>query len=329
MPLRDTTETRAVKLVDIPRVKRLIENGMVLDCELCFTQDGQGASLFMLLLPYRGVHTLVTRSGKQHIVGQFRLKPDAPYAHIAYIAPALEDEDADDTPWLNILDAMAVEAGKRGAHILAAEVDELSPLFKTLRTASYSIYARQEIWQRLPGWVDNCDQVPLSKATEADLPDIYSLYTNIVPRLVQQISDLPGDGDGWIYRKDHRVEGYITVAEGKAGVYLMPYLHPDVFSEAPAIIASAIAGVPRAARVPVYVRVRRYQDWLDDALNQLGFELRARQAVMVKHIAAGVRTAAFTPLSHPLEKVPSPIKPPTSGITDADWCTLGEEHFII
>jgi hypothetical protein len=66
--------------------------------------------------------------------------------------------------------------------------------------------------------------------------------------------------------------------------------------------------------VPVYVRVRRYQDWLDDALMQLGFDLCARQAVMVKHIAAGVRAAAFTPLSQRLEAVPSPAKPPTNGI---------------
>lgn len=316
MSIRDTVETRAATLVDIPLVRRLSEQGTVLDSELCFTRDSGGphsARFFTLLLPYRGVHTLVTRAGKSQVVGQFRLR-DTTYAHIAYIAPTLE-EDEDDTAWLHILDAMAVEAGRRGAHILVAEVDELAPLFKTMRVASYSIYARQEIWQRFPGdygAFEPAQRVDLAETTEADLPGVQLLYSNVVPRLVQQITGLPNAGQGLVYRKDERVEGFIGVAEGKDGVYLMPHLHPDVFSEAPAILATAIAQVARSSKVPVYVRVRRYQDWLDVALVELGFEICARQAVMVKHITAGIRSAAFAPLSHRLEAVPSSVKPPTN-----------------
>ena len=88
-------------------------------------------------------------------------------------------------------------------------------------------------------------------------------------------------------RRDDRVEGYIGAVDGKMGVYLTPHLHPDVFSEAADVIAAAIAKVERTGKVPVFVRVRRYQDWLDDALVDLGFTICARQAVMVKHIAAG------------------------------------------
>jgi hypothetical protein len=317
MSLRDTAETRTVTLVDLPLARRLSENGVVLDSELCYTRNASGphsARFFALLLPYRGIHTLVARSDKHQILGQFQLKPDTSHAHIAYIAPALEEGD-EDTAWLHILDAMAVEAGKRGAHMLTAEVDENSPLFKTLRTASYSIYARQEIWRRGPGDYEPAQAVELSEASEADVPGIQVLIANVVPRLVQQITDVPGDGHGLVYRKDDRVEGYIGVAQGKLGIYLMPHLHPDVFSEARAIISAAIGRQNRSSQMPVYVRVRRYQDWLDDALTDLGFELCARQAVMVKHIAAGVRSAGFTPLSQKLEAVPHPVQPPgSSGI---------------
>ena len=317
MTLRDPGETRAASLVDIPLVRRLSERGTVLDSELLFTRDADGpggARFFTLLLPYRGVHTLVTRAGKNQVVGQFRLHQDAPHAHIAYIAPELED-DSDDTPWLHILDAMAVEAGKRSAHILVAEVDEIAPLFKTMRIASYAIYARQEIWQRIPGdysAFEPQETVELSDTTENDLPGIHLLYSYVVPRLVQQITGLPDAGHGLVYRSEERVEGYIGVAQGKLGVYLTPHLHPDVFSDASAIITSAIKKVGHSGKVPVYVRVRRYQDWLDDALSDLGFEICARQAVMVKHIAAGVRSTAFAPLSHKLEAVPSPAQPPTN-----------------
>jgi hypothetical protein len=322
MLMHEPVETRAVTLVDLPVVRRLSENGTVLDSELCYTRNANGphsARFFTLLLPYGGVHTLVTRCGKRHVVGQFRLKQDGTYAHIAYIAPELGDGE-EDTAWLHILDTMAAEAGKRGAHVLAAEVDELAPLFRTMRTASYSIYARQEIWRRLPGedsFYEPFAPIQLHEATDADLPGIQVLYSNIVPRLVQQISDFPGDGHGLVYRKDERVEGYIGIAQGKLGIYLTPHLHPDVFSEARAILAAAIDHTGRASKVPVYVRVRRYQDWLDGVLADLGFELHARQAVMVKHIAAGVRSAAFAPIRHPvLEVVPSPAKPPTNNAMD-------------
>lgn len=317
MTLRDTSETRAASLVDIPLVRRLSEQGTVLDSELCFTRDADGphsARFFTLLLPYRGVYTMVTRAEKQQVVGQFRMRSDTPYAHICYVAPRLE-EDMDDTPWLYNLDAMAVEAGKKGAHMLVAEVDELAPLFKTMRLANYAIYARQEIWQRMPGdysAFEPKERVELRETTDADLPGIHLLYANVVPRLVQQITGLPDDKQGLVYRKDDRVEGYIGVARGKYGVYLMPHLHPDVFSEAAAIITTAIAHVARSSKVPVYVRVRRYQDWLDVALGDLGFEICSRQAVMVKHIAAGVRPAAFAPVSQMLEGVPSPAQPPTN-----------------
>jgi hypothetical protein len=320
LTIRDTGETRTASLVDIPLVRRLSEGGSVLDSELCFTRDADGphsARFFTLLLPYRGVHTLVARAGKQQAIGQFRLHSDAPYAHIAYVAPELEDE-VDDTPWLYILDAMAVEAGKRGAHILVGEVDELAPLFKTMRTASYAIYARQEIWQRMPGdysVFEPSAKVQLTETTEADIPGIYLLYSNVVPRLVQQITGLPEAGRGLVYRKDDRVEGHIGVARGKAGVFLTPHLHPDAFSEAAAIITAAVTYSGRSNKVPVYVRVRRYQDWLDDALSDLGFEICARQAVMVKHITAGIRAAAFAPLTHKLEAVPSPARPPTNRST--------------
>jgi hypothetical protein len=306
-------DTRAVKLVDIPLVNRLVEKGTLLDSEIGFTRsaDGPNSALFSsFFLPQRGLHTLVSRCDKQHVVGQFRLRPDETQAKIVYLAPNLE-HTMDDTLWLHILDAMAVEAGRRGAHMLTAEIDEYLQLFQTMRESGFAIYARQEIWQRLPDDLSPIEPVELTEETEADAHGIQMLYSNIVPRLVQQIAVPPSFSKGWVYRKNERLEGYIAVSEGKCGVYLMPYLHPDVFSEAPAIIAGAIARASRADKVPVYACVRRYQDWLEDALVDLGFEPLTRQAVMVRHISAGVRQASFARLSQKLEAIPSAVKPPT------------------
>ncbi|MBZ0288635.1 MAG: hypothetical protein K8I30_13540, partial [Anaerolineae bacterium] len=256
------TGTRTVKLVDIPLVKRLAEKGTILDSELGFTRspDGPNSALFSsFFLPQRGLCTLVTRSKKQHVVGQFRMRSDDPNARIVYLAPHLE-YDRDDTAWLHILDAMASEAGRRGAHMLTAEVDEYLPLFQTMRISGFAVYARQEIWQRVPDDLPPVTPVELTPETEADAHGIQLLYTNIVPRLVQQIALPPSHSEGLVYRRKDRVEGYIAVSEGKCGIYLMPYLHPDVFSEAPAILAAAIQTCSRADKVPVYACLRRYQD---------------------------------------------------------------------
>jgi hypothetical protein len=68
---------------------------------------------------------------------------------------------------------------------------------------------------------------------------------------------------------------------------------------------AAAARAHRADKVPLYVRVRRYQEWLEHALTGLGFESWVQQAVMVRHIAAGIRHAAFAPLPHALDAKPA------------------------
>lgn len=312
--------TRTAKLRDIPLVKRLAESGIVLDSELYFTRaaDGPDSAVFSsIVLPQRGLLTLVARCDQEHVVGQIRLKPSEHLAQIVYIAPPLE-HDTRDTAWLRILDAMAVEAGKRGAHILTAEVDESSQLFQTMRTAGFAVYARQEIWRRLPGEEPLVEQpVTLSDETDGDAMDIQLLYCNIVPRLVQQIAVPARDSAGLVYRQQDRIQGYIAMSEGRHGIYIVPYLHPDIlFTEVSAILAGAVARSSHANRLPVYVCMRRYQDWLGETLIELGFERWAEQAVMVKHITAGIRQASFAPLAHRLEAVPSPIRPPTTQATE-------------
>jgi hypothetical protein len=214
---------------------------------------------------------------------------------------------------------MATEAGKRGAHILTAEVDESSRLFQTMRTAGFAVYARQETWRRVPGQGPISDEIaPLHEETDTDAMDIQLLYANIVPRLVQHIAVPSSESAGLVYRQGDRILGYVAVTEGKYGIYLVPFLHPDIlFQEVSAILAGAVARCSRADKVPVYVCMRRYQDWLEETLNGLSFERCAEQAVMVRHIAAGIRQAAFAPLTQKLDAVPSPIRPPTSQVRES------------
>jgi hypothetical protein len=313
MPSREN-DARPVTLVDIPLVKRLSDKGIILDSELGLTGDTPGTNttlLSSLLLPQRGLHTFVAWADKQRVIGQFRIKPDNHNAHIIFIAPQL-DEDVANTAWLHVLDAMAREAGKHGAHCLVAELEEQGSLFETLRTANFAVYARQRIWRRQTGdYQFDMDSVELTTATDEDASGVYSLLVTTVPSLIQQVCAPLGELQGLVYRKDDRVEGYFVMSEGKQGIYLIPYLHPDIIGSAAAVLESVIRQAHRAVKVPVYVCVRRYQDWLESALLDLGFETFSQQAVMVRHITAGIRHAEFEPLRQTAEAVRSPMPPPT------------------
>lgn len=293
--MSQTTDTRTMTIVDLPLIRRLTANGTVLDSELGLTRDARGPNSLLLssLLFPRGVYTLVSRSEDRQVVGQFRYRPDDPNAHIVYIAPAL-DENIEDTVWLNILDAMCREAGKHGAHSLIAEVETTSQLFETLRTARFSTYSRQIIWRHDAVKINPADcLIELQTGISPDDTGVVSLINNTVPTILQQVAAPPGDMDGLVYRKNGRVEAYIGVSEGGNGVYLLPFIHPDVMSEAANIIESAVATIDHCSKVPVYICVRSYQDWLNTTFEELGFEEWVEQAVMVKQIAAGIRHPGF------------------------------------
>ncbi len=311
-------EVHAAKLVDVPAIRRAAEKGIILDSEMSYTRDldiSRSAVLSSVLLPQRGLCTLVGRTDKQTVAGQVRIKYADHLAQIVYIAPQ-HDAKTNSAAWLALLDAMAQESGRRGATMLTAEVDALSPLFEILRQTGFAVYARQEIWRRFEP-LAALPKLPaltgvLADETDDDTLDIQLLYSNIVPRLVQPIAVPSPESAGMVYRRDGRVQAYIAVSQGKQGIYLMPFMHPDVLGrEAAAIIAGVMARIERNERAPIYVCVRRYQDWLDDSLRDLGFISWAQQAVMVRHIAAGIRQTAFAlPTQAALEGIPSPITSP-------------------
>lgn len=290
-----TTDTRTMTIVDLPLIRRLTANGTVLDSELGLTRDARGPNSLLLssLLFPRGVYTLVSRSESQQVVGQFRYRPDDLNAHIVYIAPAL-DQNIEDTVWLNILDAMSREAGKHGAHSLIAEVETSSHLFETLRTARFSTYSRQIIWRHDAVDINPTDcAIELETKISSDEIGVMSLINNTVPTILQQVAAPPGDMEGLVYRKNGRIEAYIGVSEGENGIYILPFIHPDVMTQAGDIVESAIAMIDHTSKVPIYVCVRSYQNWLNHTFEKLGFEEWIEQAVMVKQIAAGIRHPGF------------------------------------
>lgn len=293
--MTNQTDTHSMKLLDIPLMLRLKQNAIVLHSEMGLTEDarGQNSALLSSIVFPRGLHTLVAHSDNQDVVGQFRYRNDDANAHIVYLAPTLKDEE-NDSIWLHILDAMAQQAGKIGAQTLVAEVEVSHRLFETMRRAGYSVYSRQVIWQHHPiGDDTQAPKLTVTEETSDDQIGVASLLGCTIPRILQTVMGPSTDMEGLVYRKDGRIEAYIAYSEGKHGVYLIPYLHPDVLSDASDIIMAALLEVERCHKVPIYVSVRGYQGWLENAMLDLGFNPWLEQAVMVKHLTAGVRQTSF------------------------------------
>jgi hypothetical protein len=316
-------DTRTITLVDLPLLRRL-NNSIVLDSETGLTRDARGAKSALLsnILFPRGIYTLVARANTQQVVGQFRYRADDLNAHIVYLAPNFseEAETPEHTVWLHILDAMAREAGKHGAHALIAEIEPDSPLFEIMRNARFATYARQTIWRHSPFKVEREGlTVELKPETSSDQIGIMALICSTIPTMLQQIAAPQGDLLGYVYRKNGQVEAYIALSEGAQGIYLLPFIHPDVVDEAEQIIQAAIAHTEHAARLPVYVCVRGYQSWLEDRLQRLGFERWIEQAIMVKHITARIQKLNPHKVKPTLETTPTTAP-------HGWWCGLQDEE---
>ena len=314
-------ETRSITLVDLPLLWRLGDNGIILDSEVGLTRDARSAnsSLISSILFPRGVYTLVARSDAQRVVGQFRYRQDDLTAHLVYLAPSLPD-NADDTLWLQILDGVAREAGKHGAHSLLAEVAPNSRLFETLRMARFATYARQTIWRHAPV-AHHETTITLTEENSGDQIGIMSLIGSTVPAMLHQVAAPPSDLRGLVYRKNGLLEAYIAVSEGEQGVYLLPYVHPDVLDRRIQDFAGLIQQTTRAHKVPVYICVRSFQCWLDPMLEKLGFEPWLDQVLMVKHIAAGIRHPNFGRL-----QFKGKLAETSQGVMPPSWLCTGTDH---
>ena len=289
------SDTHAMKLLDLPLTLRLKQNAIILHSELGLIEDARGqysALLSNIVFP-RGLHTLLAHVDNKDVVGQFRYRQGEANAHLVYLAPTLAESEGD-TIWLHMLDSMAEQAGRSGAQTLVGEVDLKHRLFETMRQAGYAVYSRQVVWQRGPlaGGVAR-STLTVTLENQDDEIGIAALLGCTIPRIMQSVMGPSSDMQGLVYRRDGQVEAYLAWSEGKHGVYLLPFVHPEVLSEAPDILAAAMHSIDRCRKLPIYICVRGYQGWLENAARDLGFAPMLEQAVMVKHLTAGVRQASF------------------------------------
>jgi hypothetical protein len=221
---------------------------------------------------------------------------------------ALEPADQESVGLPEMLDALTAYAGRCGAHTIIAEVEDSSACFEALRRADFVVYTRQEVW-RLTGTPSGPEELKLRPEADRDQWAVQQLIANTVPRLIQQVDPPNRTGTGLVWIEGDELLAYVRAHCGRRGVWLQLYLHPQGEEAARTIIEQAAATYQPTVAAPLYCCVRRYQEWLNRPLVELGFEPLGSQALLVRHTTARVRVPehAFAALHEKALEATSPV----------------------
>ncbi len=290
---------RSLDFLDLPLLPRYRRDVLPLDSARLLTRGNplSAAGLLSYFNPRRQIYTAVSSSDGASLMGQVTLGSGENSARLTFLAPTHNI----DTMAPALIEHLVEQAGEWGAFHLLAEVDEESPVFRTLRQAGFAMYAWQRAW-KLPILELNGDAGNWREVDDLDWSAVQSLHDQIVPALLHPVEALPKQVAGWVCRPEGNLQAYIAVKHGPAGVWVQPLIPPDsdCVSEQMASLAAGSTGWRSRS---VYVCVRSYQAWLESVLDDLGAEAGPRQAVMVRRMTQTVKDSqAVTVLEKALAK---------------------------
>jgi len=221
--------------------------------------------------------------GSEPLLAQARHLPAARACRLTFLAPA---RLADSALAAQALDYLAAQAGARGAVHLLAEVDEQSPLLTALRRNQFTVVARQHLWQMTAAPPAAPEELWRPCQPE-DLPAVRRLVKALVPPLVQTVEPPPADIGGWVCWQDGKLRAFVQMEYGPRGIWLQLFVHPDLRA-VQAVLSDLLHRLPNRMGRAVYFNVRSYQGWLGEALDALGAERGAGQALLVRRLAVRV-----------------------------------------
>ena len=272
---------RSLDLLDLPLLSRYRRDVLPLYSARILTRGNPLGALAMLsyLNPRRYIYTAVASENSDSLMGQVIMNGDETSARLSFLAPTEHINGLT----LSLLDHLTTQAGEWGAFHLLAEVDENSPVFRSLRQAGFAMYAWQRVW-KLPKLEKPAGDSYWREAEESDWPAVQSLHGQIIPALIQPVDALPKEAAGLVCRPEGNLQAYVAVNRGPAGVWIQPLVPPDSWCG-----PERLAGLSGWGDRPVYFCVRSYQAWLETVLEDLGAEAGPRQAVMVRRLAKTIK----------------------------------------
>lgn len=291
---------RPLDLLDLPTLYRYRGEAFSLDTARLLTRGNPlGAmGLMAYLNPDRHIYSAIASENGETLLGGISQNNGDTFSKLLYLAPASQLTH----PGLSALvEHLSAEAGEWGSFHILAEVDENSEAFPSLRTAGFSVYAWQRIWDLSAAQSEQPADI-WRKAGSAQLSAIQSLHHQIVPPLLQPIEPAPRRASGLVCSEGARC--YVSLSSGMYGILLTPLIHPEA-TDVARKVAGLLNHLPDRRNRPVYLCVRSYQAWLEPVLEDLGAKASPRQAVMVKHLARVIKDEQMARATQPAAVIPA------------------------
>jgi hypothetical protein len=272
---------RSLDLLDIPVIARYRNDVLTLDSARALTRGHPLGAMGLLayINPTRHLYAAISNGGENISLGGIIHTRGDTYAKLLYLAPTSQ---LDNPELPALIDHLSVQAGEWKALYVLAEVDELSDAFLALRSAGFSVYAWQRMWD--VSLIEKKESDPQSgwrRMQSVDLHAVQNLHYQIVPPLMHPVEPAPHRIIGFV--QDPGIKSYASVTAGAYGIVLTPLIHPEENNVASRIV-SLVKSLPDRRGRKVYLCVRSYQTWLEPALEDIGALASSRQAVMVKYL---------------------------------------------
>ncbi len=220
-----------------------------------------------------------------------------------------------------LLKELVREAGEQGVIRVFAKIPEDEPQLRTFRALGFTLYTNEEIWGNLyfgaSTTVTEPRDGPLRKLlrtrTARDAWDLMQLYAAITPAVVQRaemlttrqwhISHIPRPwflAQGLLEKsyvwqdlndKSDGLGGFVRLLTGANGHWITVMCRPDLANRAvvPVAIDFVLWKAARHSNKPVYCSIREYQAEVGTLLEERGFHLLSRQALLVKYLAEPIK----------------------------------------
>lgn len=275
---------RALDFLDLPTIARYRNDVLTLDSARALTRGHPLGAMGLLayINPARHLYAAISNGGDSTLLGGIIHTRGETFAKLLYLAPSSNLQN----PQLpELIEHLTSQAGEWKAFHVLAEIDETNQVFPALRTAGFSVYAWQRLW--------DVSQIQKTESTiskewkrmsSIHLPAVQNLHYQIVPQLLHPIEPAPNRVSGFVHED---LKCFANITSGMYGIVLTPLIHPDEDDVAEKII-SLIKNVSNGNR-KMYLNVRSYQTWVEPVLEDLGAKASQRQAVMVKHLARLVK----------------------------------------
>ncbi len=236
--------------------------------------------------------------GLSPFIGQINFNPGDQNAHLVFLAPETELMDR---AVLALLDHLSWESGGRGALRLLAEIDEEKQVFEMLRFSGFSVFAREQVWRFKESPRNDNKNFSWRAFQQIDQHNLNMLYHAVVPPLVQGAEALDKrPAHGYVHYQDGELLAYVEVMSGPKGIFLIPIVHPSLH-ETEALLASLFHQIAVNNGRSLYLAIRDYQSWLNNAAEALGGHPGNRKVMLVKHLINKQRVSVPSTLRKVLE----------------------------